>query len=460
MDNLLHAGRPVVPEAVVVHWKCNLTYSIVVWVASGTARVHFEDRVQKLRAGQALWVPPFVAHKVEHDAQSLALSIMVQSKSGRTLGSECLVIEVPPPHAQWMFHLMLLTLSPLHAGQVPDERIIDMLAHFVAQKPSPIRSLPLVMPRHAAARQVATHLLAQPSSTLRLTDFARNLAVSERTLRRAFQAETGLGFRQWRQQAKAGGLDRALALHAKQIPAFSTRWMNLTRNDVVLWALRGRATVHRLTHGERSERETTQHLQAGQILLVPSGHALRLEIEQGSLLIPLPLPAGSLPADLEHRMPCQLPAEYFQTMLHRSISHITMLRPLHFDRLDTLHLLERIPDFPGLRAPQSKTLRSIAHVVATDTRGKQLATELAADYGLSLRQLQRRWLAETGLGLQAWRQAHRFQHADALLNSGFPVPFVALQLGFSSPGNFARAYKKLRGHRPRSATYNLPTDIF
>lgn len=449
-----------VPEPVVVHWKCNLTYSIVVWVSSGTARVHFEDGIQLLQAGQALWVPQFLAHKVEHDAQSLALSIMVQARTGRGLGPKRLLIDVPPSHAQWMFHLMLLTLSPLHAGQVPDDRIIEMLANFAAHKPLPVRPLPLVMPRHLAARRVATQLLARPGSDVPLTDFAQQLGVSERTLRRAFRNETGMGFRQWRLQAKLGGLDRAVPLRAGQVPAFSSRWMNLTRDDLVLWALRGRASVHQLSHAQRGERESTQHLQAGQVLLVPSGRSLRLEIEQGSLLIPLPLPAGSLPKDLEHQLPLQVPAEYFQTMLHRSISHITMLRPLYFERLDTLRLLEQVPNYPGLRVPQSRALRRIAETLATDTRAAIPATELCAQHGLSLRQLQRRWVAETGLSLRAWRQAHRFQRADALLNSGFAVPLVAVQLGFSEPGNFSRAYEKLRGRRPKPATYTLPTDIF
>lgn len=443
-----------------VHWKCNLTYNIVVWVSSGRALVHFEDGVQVVEAGQAIWVPQFVPHKVEHDAQSLALSIMVHAKRGQSLGGERLLIDVPPSHAQWMFHLMLQTLSPVHAGQVPDERIIEMLANFAARKPYPARPLPLAMPRHPEARQVATHLLAQPDSPLRLVDFARQLDVSERTLRRAFQLETGLGFRKWRQQAKIGGVDRALPLHTGQVPAFRTRWMNLMSNDLVLWALRGRASVHRRAHGKHSDWESTQHLQAGQVLLVPSGYSLRMEIEQGSLLIPLPLPPGSLPTDLEFRMPCQLPANYFQTMLHRSVSHITMLRPLYFDRIDTLRLLEQVPNYPGLRIPQTALLQKIASFLATDIRGLMPVSRLAESHGLSLRQLQRRWLAETGLSLRAWRQAHRFQHADALLNSGFSVAMVAVQLGFSEQGNFSRAYQKLRGFRPKPATHTLPTDIF
>lgn len=460
MDNQQLVPHTVGPEPVVVHWKCNLTYNIIVWVSSGHALIHFEDGTQKVEAGQAMWVPQFLAHKVEHDAQSLALSIMVHAKNGQSLGSERLLIDVPPSHAQWMFHLMLQTLSPVHAGQVPDERIIEMLAHFATHKPYPTRPLPLTMPRRAAARQVATHVLAHPDSPLHLSDFAGELGVSERTLRRAFQEETGMGFRQWRQQARIGGLDRALPLRAGQVPAFSTRWMNLMREDLVLWALRGRASVHRRAHGEHRDWESTQHVQAGQVLFVPCGYSLRMEIEQGSLLIPLPLPPGSLPTDLEHRMPCQLPADYFQTMLHRSVSHITMLRPLCFDRIDTLRLLEQVPNYPGLRTAQTTTLQKIANKLARDIRGTVPVAELAAEHGLSLRQLQRRWLAETGLSLRAWRQAYRFQHADALLNSGFSVALVAMQLGFSEPGNFSRAYFTLRGYRPKTATHTLPTDTF
>lgn len=104
-------------QPVVVNWKCNLTYSIVVWVSNGTARVHFEETVQLLQAGQALWIPRFIAHKVEHDAHCLALSIMVRTTSNHRLGDGWRLINVPPAQSQWMFHLMLLTLSPLHQGQ-------------------------------------------------------------------------------------------------------------------------------------------------------------------------------------------------------------------------------------------------------------------------------------------------------------------------------------------------------
>lgn len=447
-------------QPVVVDWKCNLTYSIVVWVSNGTARVHFEDTVQLLQAGQALWIPRYIAHKVEHDAHSLALSIMVRTASNHKLGDGWRLINVPPAQAQWMFHLMLLTLSPLHQGQASAQRVLDTLAHFAATSPSTPRPVPLAMPRHSAARKVVSHLLAHPHGTLHLADYARKFAVSERTLRRAFLAETGLNFRQWRQQARLGALDRVLPHSASQPPAMTTRWVNLANQDLVLWAVRGRASIYQLAHGEGTGRERTQQLQAGQFMLIPAGQSLRLQIEQGSLLLPLSLPAGSLPSGQQHRMPCQLPVEFFQAMLHRAVSHITLLRPVHFDPLDTVKLLQLVPHYPGLPWPRSARMRSLAGTLAADTRGMLPASAAAEQHGLSLRQLQRRWSAETGMSLRAWRQACRFQHAEALLNAGFSVFMVSLQLGFSDAGNFSRAYAKSRGRRPKPADYTLPTDIF
>ncbi len=448
------------PEDVQVHWKCNLSYYIVVWAARGTVRVHFEDELVELDTGQALWIPIRVAHMVEHKADSLGLAILIPSGASKNLGSKRLLIEVPDTHRQWMFHLMLLTLSPLHTGQVSTTLILDLLTHFLdspAQRP---RNVPLPLPQQPAAKHTAAALLANPDSTLTLQDFASRQGVSERTIQRSFREDTGLSFRQFRRLAALNSAQQASQLPPQPVPALSSRWMNLLKHDVILWAVRGRAIVHSTAHSHVARTEKSQPMQAGQLLFFPTGHALRLEIEQGSLLFPLRFPAGSLPIDAPNRLPLQLPAELSEVLLHRAVSHITALRPQPFDPLDTLRIIERLPNYPGLRYPTDPAIQRIAAEFAADIQGKMLADQIARRHGFSLRQLQRRWTEETGMGLRSWRQAHRFQHARALLNSGFGVKFVAQRLGFSQPGNFSRAYATLYGQRPQSTHNTFIPDIF
>ncbi|WP_141366913.1 helix-turn-helix domain-containing protein [Glutamicibacter uratoxydans] len=441
-----------------VDWKCNLTYNIVVYASVGEISIHFEDEVVHLPAGQALWIPTRLAHMVEHDEKSLGISILIPQRAEHTLGVERRIIAVPNSHRQWMFHLMLLTLSPLHTGQVATDQVIQLLTRFAAVPATHSNAGQLKIPRHSAARRTAISLMSDPHSSLRLVDFAARYGVSERTIGRAFSAESGMSFSKFRQAC--GSLSAASPALMHPVPALSTRWMNLLRNDVVLWAMRGRAVIHVAAHAAPSIAERTQRLQAGQLMLIPCGHSVRLEIEQGSLLFPLPLPSGALPSDALGLLPCQLPASHTLALLRRSIAHITALRPLYFDPLDTLTLLEKIPNYPGLRFPTSPLLRRIASALMADLPGNLSADEVSRTHGISLRQLQRRWPEETGLRLQQWRQRHRFQHAQSLLAAGFSVNFTATQLGFSESSNFSRAFMKIYGYRPRKIHLDGESDIY
>lgn len=448
------------PEPIEVFWKCNLTYSIVVWVYRGVARVHFEDQVVSLHAGQAVWVPPRMAHSVEHDGDSLALSIMIQDRGSRSLGEHRVFITVPPSHTQWMFHLMLLTLSPLHTGQLPVSRIVDLLAHFATGETPGKPSTELVLPHHPEARQVATTVLADPFHAPPLVESARRLQVSERTLRRIFIEQTGMGFRQWRATAR-----QTVQLHGQPmpllpVPALHTRWLNLPEEDIILWAMRGRATVQLVAHAAFGGNPREHRVQAGQFLVVPHGHSVRLDIESGSMIFPLRVDAGSLDCGGRDTLPCHLPADRETIMLHRAINHITLLRPSGFDRRDTLRILEAVPDYPGLGYPRTEALRRIADEFTADLQGLLPAGEVAQRHGFSLRQLQRLWPRETGRNLRNWRQAHRMQRADALLAAGFSISRTATQLGFTTAGNFSRAYCQLRGYRPKTHSPQDKPDIF
>lgn len=449
--------RPLLlSEPIRVDWKCNLTYNIVVFASSGEVRVHCEDQLVRLQAGQALWIPIKLAHMVEHDENALGISILIPEKGLHTLGTERRIIEIPGSHRQWMFHLMLLTLSPLHSGQVTTDQIIHLLARFANAVPVSDSS-PLKIPRHPIARRVAVDLLTSGNAPSRLEDFASRYGVSERTLRRVFAAESGVSFREFKKSASAKQMPSTLA---HPVPALSTRWMNLLNNDVILWALRGRASIHLAPHTTSVGAGRTQRLQVGQLMLIPSDHSLRLEIEQGSLLFPLPLPPGSLPEGTSDCLPCQLPASYELPLLRRAISHITALRPLFFDPLDTLKMLNGLPNYPGLRMPRSPLLRSIAAGFISDVSASLRTEDVSGHHGLSLRQLQRRWPLETGMTVHRWRQIHRFQHAQALLSAGFSVNFVSSKLGYSDASSFAKAFESLNGYRPRTASRKDQSDIF
>jgi AraC-like DNA-binding protein len=74
--------------------------------------------------------------------------------------------------------------------------------------------------------------------------------------------------------------------------------------------------------------------------------------------------------------------------------------------------------------------------------------ELARGAGASLRTLQRLFLAETGLSLDAWRGRARMQQAVVSLSNGAPVTEAALECGYQSPSAFIAAFKRTFGSTP------------
>jgi AraC-like DNA-binding protein len=68
--------------------------------------------------------------------------------------------------------------------------------------PLPTNILALPMPNDDRARRVADGLLAQPGNERTLAQWGRAIGASDRTLLRAFQAETGLTFHDWRTRSR------------------------------------------------------------------------------------------------------------------------------------------------------------------------------------------------------------------------------------------------------------------
>jgi len=74
--------------------------------------------------------------------------------------------------------------------------LIDLLA------PQPVATIELRMPRDPRALDVATGLAEDPADKRTLQEWGRQVGASERTLARAFHAETGVPFGRWRTQLR------------------------------------------------------------------------------------------------------------------------------------------------------------------------------------------------------------------------------------------------------------------
>jgi AraC-like DNA-binding protein len=143
-------------------------------------------------------------------------------------------------------------------------------------------------------------------------------------------------------------------------------------------------------------------------------------------------------------------------LLRELILHIVRLGMLDADdpahtRLEDLlvDLLAAAETAPlELPLPADPRAVGFADRLLTDPAAGGSLAHMARGSGASLRTLQRLFLAETGLSLEAWRGRARMQQAVVSLSAGAPVTEAALDAGYQSASAFIAAFKRAFGVTP------------
>ncbi|MGO3886760.1 MAG: helix-turn-helix transcriptional regulator, partial [Mycetocola sp.] len=123
---------------------------------------------------------------------------------GALPGDEATVVVMTPVLESLLMYLGQNTIAD-------DQRARAEAVVFDVLLPSD-RELAVTVPRDAAVVPIVEALLADPSDRRSLTRWASEMAVSERTITRAFRTSTGLSFAQWRQTVR---VHRAMSLLAE-----------------------------------------------------------------------------------------------------------------------------------------------------------------------------------------------------------------------------------------------------
>ena len=167
----------------------------LVWVSHGLTTVTVDDRSWVLSPTRALWIPGGLPHDVENRHDAVLHCLYVWPASSPVDWTEPTVLAVTP-----LVRELILCLAEPGLETPVSEAGATML--FSQLAPLSQSGLSLPMPTDERAVELANALLARPSSHRTLDQWARELATSPSTLRRAFVAETGMSFSEWRAQAR------------------------------------------------------------------------------------------------------------------------------------------------------------------------------------------------------------------------------------------------------------------
>lgn len=160
----------------------------------GPLRVVTEMGSWSVPLDQAVWVPGGVEHAVLARAPLSIHTLFIDPDAACRLPQQCQVLSLSPLMRELI--LRAVSLGDDYPVEGYGQRIMAViLDELRTLAPTPLH-LPLAT--DARIRKVMDALIANPGDDRGLDEWAETVGATARTLARAFQRETGLGFGRWR----------------------------------------------------------------------------------------------------------------------------------------------------------------------------------------------------------------------------------------------------------------------
>ncbi|MEU1736883.1 AraC family transcriptional regulator [Streptosporangium sp. NPDC020145] len=162
------------------------TYHQFLFVPLGWITVTAQGREHRLSASVALWIPAGIAHSARFGEDSMIVSESFDAERYRLPYTEVTGVNVTDAQRRML-------LSRTRRSVLSDDAFA-----FASLSAATRASLPLPQPSSPLAATVARELGRRPDDPRTVTEWALSLHTSSTSLRRAFRAETGLAFSEWR----------------------------------------------------------------------------------------------------------------------------------------------------------------------------------------------------------------------------------------------------------------------
>ena len=183
------------------HPRAQLLYAV-----SGVMRIDTPSAAYLVPPNAALFLPSDAPHAVRMDGPVALRELFLRADAAARIGCEARVLAVSPLLREL---ILAACAEPLQWDLVGRGHFLSELALDEIARASDL-PLRLAMPRDHRLRRAVTTLLEERDRRCNLDELAVIAGASSRTLARLFRSETGLSFRQWRQQARMTEAVKAL----------------------------------------------------------------------------------------------------------------------------------------------------------------------------------------------------------------------------------------------------------
>lgn len=144
----------------------------------------------------ALWIPGGMEHGVRCVGDLELYVLFVDPEIALDLPSECSTFSISPLLRELV--IAVSRLPQLYDAEGADGRLIQTMLDQLAKAPAERLHVP--MPADPRLRKIAAMLTADPSNRFTISEWAREVAMSERSLFRLMLSQTGMSFGRWRRQ--------------------------------------------------------------------------------------------------------------------------------------------------------------------------------------------------------------------------------------------------------------------
>jgi AraC-like DNA-binding protein/quercetin dioxygenase-like cupin family protein len=183
----------------------------LVYASSGVMAVSTRSAAYVIPPQRAVWMPGGIEHQIDARSDIAMRTLYFDPEFdldvADKLPTEVCVLRVSP-----LLRELILTAVAEGPHCPPDSaqfRLMNVIIDQLSTSTSSTLALP--MPTDPRLLRLAKMLIAQPADNRTLGEWAVEIGTSKRTLGRLFTAQTGMSFREWRQQRR---LLRALELLA------------------------------------------------------------------------------------------------------------------------------------------------------------------------------------------------------------------------------------------------------
>lgn len=178
------------------------------WPERGFSEVRTRDQLWNLTVGQGLWVPAGTEHSVNRRSSTTPAAMYIRPTAWRRAVGPVRTVVVNTALRELLAHL---DWTPMPRAQ--RLRAQEVCLELITDGSRPTITVPL--PHDQRIAEIARQIMADPADNHSIDDWAYRTSQSSRTIARAFRAETGLTFTQWRTHAR---MARAVELLGEDLP--------------------------------------------------------------------------------------------------------------------------------------------------------------------------------------------------------------------------------------------------